>query len=98
MIVNVENRTVGILVDGVSDILTVPNTEIRPIPSIDNVDNSSILRGIINLSDRMVALLILEKLFDHTIEISDVHLSHIKMHGTMEKIIPGESHEISNVS
>ncbi|MBP9753097.1 MAG: chemotaxis protein CheW [Proteobacteria bacterium] len=87
MIVNVENRIVGILVDGVSDILTVPNSDVRSIPNIDNVDNTSILKGIINLSDRMVALLVLEKLFDHTIEISDAHLAHIQMHGVLGSVL-----------
>lgn len=70
MIVNVESRIMGILVDAVSDILTISSGEIRPVPSIDQ-DNKSVLKGLVNLSDRMVALLVLEKLFDAHIEISE---------------------------
>ncbi|CAO5676516.1 MAG: Chemotaxis protein CheW [Holosporales bacterium] len=95
MIVNVDNRIVGVLVDGVSDILTVSNNDVRPVPSIDNMENGSILKGIINLSDRMVALLILEKLFDHNIEISDAHLAHLKMHGLLDG--PVTSAQVSNL-
>ena len=72
MIVNIENRIVGILVDAVCDILMISPDEVRPIPSIDNMENASILKGIISLNDRMVALLILEKLLDSSIDIADV--------------------------
>jgi purine-binding chemotaxis protein CheW len=71
MIVSVGDRLTGILVDSVSDILTIPTHEIRPIPKIDNGENEEILSGLVSLEDRMVGLLILETLFDTTISFQN---------------------------
>lgn len=65
IIVSVLNRTVGLLVDAVSDILTVNSTDIRPIPDVDRASgDSQFLTGIITVNDGMVVLLALEALFD----------------------------------
>jgi purine-binding chemotaxis protein CheW len=71
MIVNVGTRVMGILVDAVSDILTISAQEIRAVPSIDLSDGETVLKGLVNLDDRMVALLVLEKLFDSHFEICE---------------------------
>lgn len=72
LIVNVEKRVMGILVDTVSDILIIPVGQVRPIPSIDASDDSrTILKGLVNLNNRMVALLQLEKIFDHAIDVHE---------------------------
>lgn len=68
MIVNVSDRLMGILVDSVSDILTVNSEEIRPVPEIDGSHHGDIISGLVSLEDRMVALLILDKLFDKELE------------------------------
>jgi purine-binding chemotaxis protein CheW len=63
IIVKVGERVFGVLVDGVSDILTVPEDHIKPAPEMDNTIDSSYLRGLVTIQERMVALLILDKLF-----------------------------------
>jgi purine-binding chemotaxis protein CheW len=70
MILSVVNRVIGILVDGVSDILTIPEEDIRPVPDNDNKVNT-LIDSIVNVQDRIVGLLMLEKLFDPTIIIHE---------------------------
>jgi purine-binding chemotaxis protein CheW len=63
VIVHVLDRTVGLLVDAVSDILTVSGAQIRPVPDADRVTAAEFLSGIIAIDDGMVVMLALEKLF-----------------------------------
>lgn len=62
VIVALENRVVGILVDTVSDILTVNTTEIRPVPDVDGRTDQDFLLGLATVGERMVALLGIERL------------------------------------
>lgn len=63
IIANVKDRTIGLLVDAVSDILTVGADQIRPVPEIDRGASAEFMSGIINVNDSMVVILSLEKLF-----------------------------------
>lgn len=63
IIANVHDRTVGLLVDAVSDILTVTSDQIRPVPDTDRGGGSEFMSGIISVNDSMVVILSLEKLF-----------------------------------
>jgi purine-binding chemotaxis protein CheW len=63
IIVSVLDRTIGLLVDAVSDILTVQSVAIRPIPDMDRAGAAQFLSGIITINDSMVVLLSLDKLF-----------------------------------
>lgn len=63
IIANVNERTVGLLVDAVSDILTVAPEQIRPVPEIDRGATAEFMNGIINVNDSMVVILSLDKLF-----------------------------------
>lgn len=63
IILAVNARTVGILVDTVSDILTTAQHDIKPAPHMDTVENA-FLGGLISVEERMVALLEIERLFD----------------------------------
>ena len=71
MIVSISNRLMGILVDSVSDILTIDNDEIRTVPTVDGSNSVDILSGLVSLEDRMVGLLIIDKLFDKSVAFSD---------------------------
>lgn len=73
MIVTIGSRLMGILVDSVSDILTVDKNEIRAVPDVEGSHHGDILSGLVSLENRMVALLILEKLFDMSIIFSSEH-------------------------
>lgn len=63
IIVSVLDRTIGLLVDAVSDILTIDADEIRPVPDIDRGGATEFLSGIIAVGDGMVVLLDLQALF-----------------------------------
>lgn len=68
IIVALQERTVGLLVDAVSDILTVSASNVRPIPDMDrNTNCARFLSGIICVKEAMVVLLSLESLFDRTV-------------------------------
>jgi purine-binding chemotaxis protein CheW len=62
IILNVGARVVGIVVDGVSDVITLANAQIKPAPSLgDNADTSHII-GFGTLDDRMRILMDVERL------------------------------------
>jgi purine-binding chemotaxis protein CheW len=63
VVVSVGARVVGLLVDAVSDILTVERAAIRPIPDMERKVGGGFLAGIVALDERMVTLISLEKLF-----------------------------------
>lgn len=64
IIVAVGDRTMGLLVDAVSDILTINTEEILPVPEIEARGDQRFLNGLITVNERMVALLEIDRLFD----------------------------------
>ena len=62
IIVQVHDKTVGILVDAVSDILSVRSDQISPIPEVEYSDTARFLEGMVTVNERMVAVMSLEKL------------------------------------
>jgi len=63
IIVSVLDRTLGLLVDAVCDILTVNGEQIRAVPEMDRTVSAEFLSGIIAMNNNMVVLLSLEALF-----------------------------------
>lgn len=63
VIVWIGTKTVGILVDAVSDILSVPEAEIRPVPGGQAMGDMNSIGGLASTSSGMVALLDLNTLF-----------------------------------
>lgn len=64
VIVTVSSRVIGILVDTVSDILTIDRDMIQPVPKMDLTVDADYLAGLVTIAGRMVALLTLSRLFD----------------------------------
>ena len=62
IVVNAGERTIGILVDAVSDILTVTAAEIQPVPNVMRKSQNEYVEGIAVLDGRMVTLLEMTKL------------------------------------
>ncbi len=60
--VSTGNETFGILVDAVTDILSIKEKEIQPIPAIDETGRNKLLTGMIRQDDRMVALMDITRL------------------------------------
>ena len=66
-IVKVANRTIGLVVDSVSDILMVRNSDIQPIRELDDSNRDSAVSQIIVLDKRLVGVINLEKLIGQTL-------------------------------
>lgn len=62
VVVQSAERTIGLLVDAVSDILTVTSSEVQPTPELARESNSAFIEGIAVLSERMVTILSMDKL------------------------------------
>lgn len=57
----IDGQVVGLVVDGVSDILTARTCDIQPAPQIASETGPGYLRGIIAMEDRMLRLLDLKR-------------------------------------
>ncbi len=68
VIVLIGTKTVGILVDAVSDIIGVPNEDIRPVPAGQSMGDMSAIGGLVTAPQGMVALLDLNTLFPNNDE------------------------------
>jgi len=62
----VGSQFVGLLVDAVSDILTVTDDDIQPTPEISSDLQRQFARGILSIEKRMICLIELEALFPDT--------------------------------
>ncbi|MBC7951954.1 MAG: chemotaxis protein CheW [Rhodospirillaceae bacterium] len=72
IVVAVRQRVVGILVDGVADIITVAVGDIQPIPELDHGNTQDFLTGLVTVDGRMVALLDLNTLFHMELDIDAI--------------------------
>ncbi|GHA84578.1 chemotaxis protein CheW [Modicisalibacter luteus] len=62
IVVNVADRVVGIVVDGVSDVMTLSPDQIKPAPEFGVALSSDYLSGLGSLDDRMLVLVDIDKL------------------------------------
>ncbi|MBC7284051.1 chemotaxis protein CheW [Hoeflea sp.] len=63
IVIQIGNQLVGLLVDSVSDILTVPVSDIQPAPDVSKEMDRDFVQGIIPIEGRMVCLIQLNALF-----------------------------------
>lgn len=75
IILSSTERTLGILVDNVSDILEVRTNNIKSPPPMSNAIEDEFLHGLVSLDKHMVVLLSTEKLFSERL------LQQIQHHG-----------------
>lgn len=61
IVLNIGNRVVGVVVDGVSDVLTLEPSQLRPVPALDSNFDPEHLLAIGSVDDRMLILLDIEK-------------------------------------
>lgn len=64
IIVTMGNIKVGVMVDGVSEVLRISDASIEPLPAMVNSVNADFLKGIVRLEDRLIILLEVEKVLD----------------------------------
>jgi purine-binding chemotaxis protein CheW len=62
IILNVANRVVGMVVDGVSDVLTLTSGQIRPAPEFGAGLNTQYIIGLGTIGERMLILMDIEQL------------------------------------
>lgn len=62
IILNLDRRVVGIVVDGVSDVLMLNSTQIRPAPEFGATLSTEYLTGLGTIDDRMLILVDIEKM------------------------------------
>ncbi|HZZ94504.1 MAG TPA: chemotaxis protein CheW [Usitatibacter sp.] len=55
-------RVVGVVVDGVSDVMALTASEVRPAPELGTVVDASFIGGVATQAERMVLLLDIERL------------------------------------
>jgi len=68
IVAQVKSRVVGLLVDAVSDILTVSDADIQPTPEVSSDLEKHYARGILALDKRMICLVELGALFNEAAE------------------------------
>jgi len=70
IMLNIDNRSVGILVDSVSDILNITSDQIKPAPTQDMQTEDEYVTGLLSLENRTVVLIDVRVLF------TSKHLEH----------------------
>ena len=63
VIIAIADRLAGMLVDAVSDIISIGREDFKSVPKMDRQIDTEYLSGLATVKDRMVALLDAEKLF-----------------------------------
>ena len=64
IVVNMGNQNIGVLVDGVSEILRIPDDSIEPTPPIvASSVSSDFIRGVAKVENRLIIMLDLERIF-----------------------------------
>ena len=64
MVVEIEGKILGFIVDSVSEVLRIHDVKIEPAPSITGGSDSAYIEGVINLTDRILIILDLKVLFE----------------------------------
>jgi purine-binding chemotaxis protein CheW len=64
IVLHIGHRVVGMVVDGVSDVITLAPEQLRPVPEFNSVIDSEHLMAIGALDQRMLILLDIEKLMN----------------------------------
>ncbi|MEM7619439.1 MAG: chemotaxis protein CheW [Pseudomonadota bacterium] len=72
IIVSIEDRYIGILVDAVSDILTVSQNDIQTVPNLDGSRRDHFLSGLVTIENRMVAILELVRLLEIASDLDEL--------------------------
>jgi purine-binding chemotaxis protein CheW len=69
---------IGAIVDRVKDVISINNSEIKPVPSISSEFNTNFLQGIFKQQDNFIILLDVEKVFSRDELISIMETNHVE--------------------
>ncbi|MGD2131811.1 MAG: chemotaxis protein CheW [Maricaulaceae bacterium] len=70
IVVQIDTRQVGLLVDGVSDILTVTSEAVQPTPQVSCDVVSSFINGIVTVDGRMISWITLDSILPEIQEVA----------------------------
>jgi purine-binding chemotaxis protein CheW len=62
IVLNVSKRTIGVVVDGVSDVIAVAASEVKPPPELGGTLDTQYLQGLATVNGQMLILIDIEKL------------------------------------
>lgn len=62
IVVNVQGRTIGMVVDGVSDVIDLPKEELRAAPDFGTAIDSSFVQGLATMEEKMVIVLNIDEM------------------------------------
>lgn len=62
IVINVNEKLVGVIVDRVSEVLDIPKTQIEPAPNMKKNESSKFLQGMGKIAEKVVILLNADKL------------------------------------
>jgi len=62
IVLNIAKRTVGVVVDGVSDVIAVPASEIKPPPELAGALDTQYLQGLATVGGQMMIIIDIERL------------------------------------
>ena len=71
IVVNVDNRTIGIVVDSVSEVLRLQSDKIQPPPAVVLDKHAEYIKGIGKVGERLLILLDLSKVFNEELDIME---------------------------
>lgn len=60
------DKIMGIVVDAVSDVYSISESDARDVPDVTNTENTEFVHGLVNVGEKMVVLLDLERVLDLT--------------------------------
>lgn len=74
IILNIGERVIGMVVDGVSDVINLSNEQIKPAPEFSSLIDTQYLKGLGTVDDRMLILLSIDDLLNSPeMELSDIN-------------------------
>ncbi len=77
IILNLSGRVVGMVVDGVSDVMNLQASQIREVPDIVSKINTSFITGLASIEEKMFILVDIERLMtSEEMELMDQAVTH----------------------
>lgn len=71
-VIDTSGQPVGLLVEAVSDILAVNDSDIQPTPNVGSVAAGQFVRGVLNYEGRMISLIAIEEVLGTVDTINNV--------------------------
>lgn len=79
IMLNFSSRTIGVIVDGVSDVIGLDADSIQPVPEFSTIFSNEYLIGLATVAQRMIILIDIEKLLtQHEVALPNEITAHVE--------------------